>query len=319
MDKGRQRRLGCAVILLLVLLGIVLGVMSCRRGRQTTETAEIGGEPVMTHATVTLTTNAHTTAVTTVTETAATAAPTAATTAAATAPSETAPAVTAAPATSPATAPPTQAPTAPPETAASTAASTDPPTEALTDPPAPASDEGWELTLVNSTHPLPESFDIELTQLKGDVSVDSRIYPDLQAMFDDMRAQGVYPFVREGFRTRAYQQEIMDQRRNEYIAQGYSEETADSMARDYVAEPGTSEHELGLAVDINAATGSESWQVYDWLAANAYKYGFILRYPEDKTDITGINYEPWHYRYVGKKAAAEIYESGLTLEEYLGE
>ena len=177
----------------------------------------------------------------------------------------------------------------------------------------------WALQLVNSTHPLPEHFDTELIRLRNGVNVDSRIYPDLQEMFDDMRAQGMYPFVREGFRTREYQQEVMDTRISEYIAQGYGEEEARSLAADYVAKPGTSEHELGLAIDINAEDGTDSWTVYSWLAAHVYEYGFILRYPEGKEDITGISYEPWHYRYVGKEAAAEIYEQGVTLEEYLGD
>jgi D-alanyl-D-alanine carboxypeptidase len=138
-------------------------------------------------------------------------------------------------------------------------------------------------------------------------------------MFDDMREQGLHPFVREGFRTKEYQIEMMRTRISEYTAQGYSEEEAESMARDYVAEPGTSEHELGLAVDINADGGEDPWGVYSWLAENAYQYGFILRYPEGKTEITGIAYEPWHYRYVGTEAAAEIHEQGITLEEYLRE
>ena len=77
--------------------------------------------------------------------------------------------------------------------------------------------------------------------------------------------------------------------------------------------------QTGLAVDINAdGVNSSGQQVYAWLADNAWKYGFILRYPEDKTEITKTDYEPWHYRYVGKEAAKEIYESGLCLEEYIG-
>ena len=86
-----------------------------------------------------------------------------------------------------------------------------------------------------------------------------------------------------------------------------------------MAEPGTSEHELGLAIDINADLDrSTSDEVYGWLAQNAWKYGFVLRYPADKTDITGIDYEPWHYRYVGQEAAKEMHKKGLCLEEYLG-
>ena len=75
--------------------------------------------------------------------------------------------------------------------------------------------------------------------------------------------------------------------------------------------------ELGLAVDINSISGEQEFDIYRWLADNAHRYGFILRYPEGKEAITGIAYEPWHYRYVGKAAAEEIYDTGLTLEEYL--
>lgn len=90
------------------------------------------------------------------------------------------------------------------------------------------------------------------------------------------------------------------------------------MAEKYVAIPGTSEHQLGLSVDINAdQTKCSSEKVYSWLANNAYKYGFIKRYPSSKSYITGINNEPWHYRYVGKEAAATIKNQNLCLEEYL--
>lgn len=175
------------------------------------------------------------------------------------------------------------------------------------------------LILVNRNNPIPEGYEMELTLLSNGIMVDSRAYPDLQEMFDTMRAEGVYPTVLEGYRTSEYQQEIMQGRINGYIAQGYSEEGARAEAEKWVAVPGTSEHELGLALDINADVSmSDAWDVYNWLAKNAYRYGFILRYPEGKESITGIDYEPWHYRYVGREAAAEMYYSSLCLEEYLG-
>lgn len=177
-----------------------------------------------------------------------------------------------------------------------------------------------ELTLVNADHAVPRGWNVELTTLSNGEQVASMIYPDLQEMFDDMRAQGIYPFVRAGYRSRETQQQVLEDRIASYQSEGYSKSRARELALETVAEPGTSEHELGLAVDINAeddrSTGDE---VYAWLAENAYKYGFIQRYPEDKTEITGIDYEPWHYRYVGKSAAGEIYKSGECLEEYLGE
>ena len=175
----------------------------------------------------------------------------------------------------------------------------------------------WRLILVNDENPMPEKYDIELTDLFNGTRVDSRIYPDLQRMFDDARAQGLHPIVSEGYRTREEQEAMLQIYVDRFLAQGYSQEQARELALDYVAEPGTSEHELGIAVDINASEGYSSQAVYSWLADNAWRYGFILRYPSGKEEITGISYEPWHYRYVGADAAAAIYEQGLTLEEYL--
>lgn len=176
----------------------------------------------------------------------------------------------------------------------------------------------WKMILVNSENALPKNYDIEFTLLSNGVSVDSRIYPDLQQMFDDARTEGIYPVVGEGYRTHNEQKAMMREKTAEFIADGYSMEEAKKLAADLVAEPGKSEHELGIALDINADTSASSnEEVYAWLAENAYKYGFILRYPLGKEDITGIDYEPWHYRYVGVEAASEIYTQQLTLEEYL--
>ncbi len=176
----------------------------------------------------------------------------------------------------------------------------------------------WNLILVNSENALPKNYDIELTLLSNGVSVNSRIYPDLQKMFDDARSEGIYPIVGEGYRTHNEQKAMMREKTAAFIADGYSMKEAEELAADLVAEPGKSEHELGIALDINADTSaSTNEEVYAWLAENAYKYGFILRYPLGKEDITGIDYEPWHYRYVGADAALEIFTKQLTLEEYL--
>ena len=183
-----------------------------------------------------------------------------------------------------------------------------------------ADDSDWELLLVNKDHPIPANYRPELTTLSNGKRVDSRIYPDLQEMFDNARAEGLELFVREGYRTTFDQKKIMDERIWSYIKQGYSIKKAGDLAREYVATPGTSEHQLGICVDINADTSvcSED-DLYQWLYDNSYKYGFIKRYCGDKSDITGISDEPWHYRYVGREAAAEIHDSGLCLEEYLGQ
>ena len=176
----------------------------------------------------------------------------------------------------------------------------------------------WNLILVNYNHYIPDDYQVELTELSNGKKVDSRIYPDLQQMFNDARSEGLSLFVREGYRTAEEQQQIMNDKIEEYENQGCSRKEAKKMAEEYVAVPGTSEHQLGLSVDINAdTTKSSSDEVYQWLDENAYKYGFVKRYPSDKTDITGINNEPWHYRYVGKEAAEIIKKENLCLEEYV--
>ena len=176
----------------------------------------------------------------------------------------------------------------------------------------------WNLILVNREHYIPDDYQVKLTELSNGKKVDSRIYPELQEMFNDARAVGLSLFVREGYRTTKEQQQIMNDKIKEYKNQGYSKREAKKMAEEYVAVPGTSEHQLGLSVDINAdTTKCSSNKVYRWLDENAYKYGFVKRYPADKTDITGISNEPWHYRYVGKDAARTMKEENLCLEEYL--
>lgn len=179
-------------------------------------------------------------------------------------------------------------------------------------------DNGWNLILVNRDSYIPDDYQVEFTELSNGKKVDSKIYPELQEMFNDARAQGYGLFVREGYRTQEEQQQLLDENIEAYENEGKSKSEAKKLAEQWVAIPGTSEHQLGIAVDINADTTiSLSDDVYSWLAENAHKYGFIKRYPSDKTDITGVINEPWHYRYVGKEAALEIYSQGICLEEYI--
>ena len=176
----------------------------------------------------------------------------------------------------------------------------------------------WKLILVDKHHYIQKDYQMNLTRLSNGKQVDSRIYPSLQKMFNDARASGLALFVREGYRTAQDQQQIMNERIRAYENQGNSKHQATRMVAKYVAIPGTSEHQLGLSIDINAdQTKCSSEKVYRWLDNNAYKYGFIKRYPSSKSYITGINNEPWHYRYVGKEAAATIKKQDLCLEEYL--
>ena len=142
-------------------------------------------------------------------------------------------------------------------------------------------------------------------------------------MMDDCRGAGFSPVICSSYRTQEKQQQLFDNQVEKWKKQGYSEDEAKIEAGRLVAVPGTSEHQLGLALDIVDI----SYQILDekqedtpaqqWLLENSWKYGFILRYPKDKTDITKISYEPWHYRYVGEKAAMEIFDRKICLEEYL--
>ncbi|OZG69121.1 M15 family metallopeptidase [Bifidobacterium eulemuris] len=187
-------------------------------------------------------------------------------------------------------------------------------------PQATYSEQQWNLIVVNRWNAIPDDYPTPtLTELDNGERVDARIYEDLQRMFDAMRADGLDPEVTAGFRTRKVQRQLMDEKIAEYREQGLSSKDAKEQAEQWVAIPGTSEHEIGLAVDINTrnSTGAaDSQDVYAWLADNAWQYGFILRYPSDKTDITGNMYEPWHYRYVGIDAAYAMHGTGQCLEEY---
>lgn len=173
----------------------------------------------------------------------------------------------------------------------------------------------WNLILVNKDNPLPENYDMTLSEIPGGEYVDKRIYAPLIKMLEAAKDSnsGQLPLVVSGYRTAEKQQQLYDEEIERYTAQGYSADDAKIMAEKWVARPGYSEHQLGFAVDINGI----NYDVYIWLQQNSYKYGFIFRYPDNKTDITGIAEEIWHYRYVGIKAAREIYEQGLCLEEYL--
>lgn len=178
----------------------------------------------------------------------------------------------------------------------------------------------WRLLLVNRKHPLEQDFDGELTELRYGQQVDSRIYPDLQEMFDEMRMIGLEPRVVRGYRTGEEQKEMLEDKIKEYMGYGKSRDEARELAVQWVAEPGTSEHETGLCVDISSESGDNDSanEVWEWMDENCSRFGFIKRYPNGKSSVTGVKGEPWHYRYVGVEAAQEISELGITLEEYLG-
>lgn len=178
-----------------------------------------------------------------------------------------------------------------------------------------STDKNWNLTLVNKWNPIPENYEVNLVKLPGGEKVDKRIYKPLMEMFEAAKEVNwdQLPVVVSGYRTQEKQQKLYNEKIAKYRQQGYSKDEAVKQAEQWVAAPGYSEHQLGLAVDINGAT----YDLYFWLQENSYKYGFIFRYPGNKSNITGKNEEVWHYLYVGVEAATEMYEQGLCLEEYL--
>ena len=184
-------------------------------------------------------------------------------------------------------------------------------------------DEDWSLVLINEEYPLDTSYVPELEELEPDKSVDKRIADDTKQMLNEASAEGLNLYICSAYRAYDKQREVFDQTMQDWIYQGYSPLNAYEETKKSVAVPGTSEHASGLALDITSAQYRELDEKQaetaesKWLAENCWKYGFILRYPTEKASVTGIIYEPWHYRYVGKEAAKEITERGITLEEYL--
>lgn len=179
------------------------------------------------------------------------------------------------------------------------------------------------LTLVNFENTIPKDWKVDLVQLNNGQSVDRRIYDDLIAMLQAAKSEGLNPLICSSYRTNEKQEQLYQNKVSEYLSQGYSKAEASDKAAFWVARPGTSEHQLGLAVDIVSTKNQrldrsqENTVEQRWLIQNSWKYGFVLRYPTNKNSITGVGYEPWHYRYVGKEHAKKINELGVCLEEYV--
>ena len=190
-----------------------------------------------------------------------------------------------------------------PESSAPTSTASEPMPESSDTAAWTKEDPQWMLRLVNPWNRMPDGYVPELTTLTNGLQVDSRCYPALQQMMDDCR--------------------LFNTNEERLKQQGMTQEQAETETAKAVAVPGTSEHQLGLALDIVDKSyqlleeDQQNTPAQQWLMANCWKYGFILRFPKDKEAITGITYEPWHYRYVGEEAAKAITESGISLEEYL--
>jgi len=186
----------------------------------------------------------------------------------------------------------------------------------------------WRLVIANKKYPLPKSYKINVATASGNLQLDTRIIDAYKQMIEAAKNDGVSLKLISAFRTYQFQENLFNNKVYQYINGGYSREKAKELAAQYVAPPGTSEHLTGLAVDLispdwynynkDLNSNFEKTKQFEWLYNNCAKYGFCLRYPKDKVSITGYNYEPWHYRYVGVEAATEIMNRKICLEEYVG-
>lgn len=186
-------------------------------------------------------------------------------------------------------------------------------------------EEEQSILLVNREHMLPEDYEVELHWLNnGQHAVAEEIYSSLQEMLTDGSEEGLIFTVASGYRSREKQQQLLEEDIEAAMQnEGLTRQQACDKEMKETMPPGYSEHESGLAVNIV----SFHYQILDhkqeetkeniWLREKCSKYGFILRYPNGSSEITGINYEPWHFRYVGREAAEKIMSRGITLEEYL--
>ncbi len=180
----------------------------------------------------------------------------------------------------------------------------------------------WRLVLINKQHSIPDDYTFTLGTIAGQMQCDERILEDLRAMLQAAKDEGVKLNICSPYRSPERQVMLFERKIKRYMSRGMSYMEAYQLASQAVTVPGNSEHEIGLALDIIC----DSYQTLDagfgeteagkWLAANSYQYGFILRYPEGKEYVTGIEYEPWHFRYVGVEAATVITQQGITLEEF---
>ncbi len=183
--------------------------------------------------------------------------------------------------------------------------------------------DDWKMLLVNRDYILPEDYSFELAPCITDdpdsLKLDSRVAPHYNEMYLAALDDGIELTPISGYRSVERQKNNFEKKIKKYTDEGYSKIEATQMAATIILPPGTSEHNAGLAMDICSLYESfENTEEFSWLSENAADYGFILRYPEDKQDITKIIYEPWHWRYVGVEAAKEMKASGQCFEEYLG-
>lgn len=177
----------------------------------------------------------------------------------------------------------------------------------------------WRLILVNYENEMPKDYNPPLSSIEKERQFDSRAINSLLQMMIDMNNAGItHIWAQSAYRNPKKQEHLIQESIQEHLAEGKTLEEAKALTARSIGEPYKSEHNLGLAVDFNDVNYEfEEEKAFPWLVENAENYGFILRYPKDKEEITKIKYEPWHWRYVGIENAKEINKLGFCLEEYI--
>ena len=177
----------------------------------------------------------------------------------------------------------------------------------------------WRLTLANYETLLPENFTVKVENIDKTRQFDARAIGELNDMMNQMKKDGITNiWIQSAYRSVARQKELYDASVKKYLQEGKTQEEAEKLTNEYINKPGSSDHNLGLAVDFNKVdNGFEKLDGFKWLQKNAENYGFVLRYPKDKEDITKIAYESWHWRYVGVEHAKKMNELNMCLEEYI--
>lgn len=194
--------------------------------------------------------------------------------------------------------------------------------ETVTDTESVFDQSDWRLVLINKQHPIPDDYDFKLGTFTSGMRCDERVIEDLLLMMQAAKKDGLNLVVRSPYRTNDHQEDNFNNKIRLYMRQGLSYMDAYKISSRVITVPGCSEHEVGLALDITSETylnleqGFADTKEGQWLADHSHEYGFTLRYPSGKEYITSIEYEPWHFRYVGREAAAVMKKENLCLEEF---
>ena len=180
-------------------------------------------------------------------------------------------------------------------------------------------EEDWRLKLANRENTINEDYEIPLAKIEGQLYFDKRALPALNELRNAAIKAGYSNlWIQSSYRSIELQKKLFSDKVNSYIKKGKGKQEAENLAMQVVNRPGQSDHNLGLAVDFNYVNDDfKNLPVYDWLCEHAQQYGFILRYPQEKEKVTGVSYEPWHWRYVGKEHAEKMKQNNLSLEEYV--